>query len=221
MQSLGVLGEIGWLSEQPAPFRAEIAAVGAWRTYPAGAVLFQPGDPGDAFYGVADGAVELRMPLSETTLIPVHWTERGFWFGDSAALVEGEVVRACAVVTREATLFRAPAGPLRALLDRRPEYWRNFYRLRARNTGVALTLLAQALALSTAGRVARQLLALGGEGGDVRITHSELGALVGATRPSVNRALGDLESAGAIRCGYGRIEVLDPDILLRLSTPRE
>lgn len=51
------------------------------------------------------------------------------------------------------------------------------------------------------------------DGDVVRHTQSELAALVGTTREVVARCLGDLQAAGAIRLGRGRIIVLNRALL--------
>mgnify|MGYP006271902833 CR=1 FL=1 len=82
-----------------------------------------------------------------------------------------------------------------------------------------LALAAEALALSTSGRVARRVLALAGRAPALVIMQEQLGALVGATRNAVIRALRDLEEDGLLRRGYGRIEILDRAGLEAVGAP--
>ncbi len=75
------------------------------------------------------------------------------------------------------------------------------------------------------GRVASQLLALAREYGQetpegvrvpIRLTQSDLAALVGASRASVNQALGQFKKRGTVSVGKdGRFTVLDADALSR------
>ncbi|HWC32356.1 MAG TPA: Crp/Fnr family transcriptional regulator [Actinomycetota bacterium] len=56
------------------------------------------------------------------------------------------------------------------------------------------------------------------EGADlVRLPQATLAELLGARRPSVNRALKDLESRGVVRLGYRRIEIVDASALARVA----
>ncbi len=49
--------------------------------------------------------------------------------------------------------------------------------------------------------------------GEVRLSQATIAELLGASRQSVNEALGKLKDVGAIDTGYRRITVIDPDIL--------
>jgi CRP-like cAMP-binding protein len=205
---LRALSRTGWLAEQPEPFRLEIARIGRWQSWEAGRLVWQAGDPAEGLYGVGAGAVEQQFPLGDTLMPPTYWAEPGMWFGDSETLA-GVPRLGAMVVARDAELFMVPGHALSALLERHPVWWRCLYDLRVRNTARLLTLAAEALALSTSGRVARRLMALAGNAQAVSITQDELAALVGATRSSVSRALAELEQDGLVRRHYGRIDIAD------------
>jgi hypothetical protein len=81
----------------------------------------------------------------------------------------------------------------------------------------AVTLLAEALALSPRARVARILLRLAGSDGAVPGSQEDLGRLLGMTRSSVRRALTSLIDLGAVESGYGRLSVRDRAALERLT----
>jgi CRP/FNR family transcriptional regulator len=72
------------------------------------------------------------------------------------------------------------------------------------------------------GRVASLLLGCAGRLGHLvegaplacaRITHDEIAAMTGSVREVVQRALKELERAGAIRLERTRIHILDPEVL--------
>ena len=67
-------------------------------------------------------------------------------------------------------------------------------------------------------RLADLLRVFGGEttGTAIPVTQSDLAAMAGTTRPTVNRALKAAQSAGAILLGRGRIEVIEPSVLEQL-----
>jgi CRP/FNR family cyclic AMP-dependent transcriptional regulator len=67
-------------------------------------------------------------------------------------------------------------------------------------------------------RLADLLRVFGGEttGTAIPVTQSDLAAMAGTTRPTVNRALRAAQSAGAILLGRGRIEVIEPSVLEQL-----
>jgi CRP/FNR family cyclic AMP-dependent transcriptional regulator len=65
-------------------------------------------------------------------------------------------------------------------------------------------------------RLARLLLDLGA-GGEVGLSHQDLARMVGATRETVTKLLGEWALQGVVDLGYRRVEVRDPKALARLS----
>lgn len=102
-----------------------------------------------------------------------------------------------------------------ALLDRRPEFWRAFYDLSARNVQTAMSLLSEVLSLTVRARICRRLLALAEGDAEVQITQDDLGKLVGVTRATLRRALKDLADEGAIETGYRTLRVRNAAVLAR------
>ena len=49
-----------------------------------------------------------------------------------------------------------------------------------------------------------------GEGVTIRMNQADLAQLAGTSRESVSRFLADLERASVVKCGRGRVTVLDP-----------
>jgi CRP/FNR family transcriptional regulator/CRP/FNR family cyclic AMP-dependent transcriptional regulator len=82
--------------------------------------------------------------------------------------------------------------------------------------------LADIAFLDTPGRIARKLLELADRHGEavpggvriaIRVPQAELGAMVGASRENVNRALGQLVALRAVTMDGGHITVIDLDRL--------
>ena len=51
----------------------------------------------------------------------------------------------------------------------------------------------------------------------VRMTHDELAAAVGSVRETVTKVIGELVRAGALRAGYAKLVILDPDLLTEIA----
>lgn len=216
-EHLGVLAERGWLAAQPSAFRDRIAAAGQWRALTGGQPLYFADDAPDAMYGLAEGALTLSLPLVGDEPVTIYRAERGFWIGESALLADG--ARTVSVhAASEARVFRVPSDAIRALLAREPNWWPCFYALSHRNATLAMTVLAEALALTPRARLARVLLRLAGDGSEVGATQAELAELIGMTRSSLQRALANLISAGAIRQEFARLVLVDAAMLAALST---
>jgi CRP-like cAMP-binding protein len=213
---LAPLDRVGWLAEQPPDFRDFVAREGRWRRYPAGAFLYHAGDAADGLYGLGDGALDVTFPLVAEEPVTVHRAEIGFWIGDNAEFAEAPRM-VSVTAARDSRILHVPSRAVRRLLAERPEHWRAFYRLSARNTETAVRLLSEALSLTVRARVCRRLLRLAGEGRDAAITQADLAALVGVTRSTLKRALASLGEAGAIEQRYGGVRVLDAAVLARFA----
>jgi len=79
-------------------------------------------------------------------------------------------------------------------------------------------LVAQLSFKTVSERIADTLVHMTRADGDaVRLTQSELAALVGTTREVVARCVGELQAAGVIRVGRGRVIVLNRERLAALA----
>lgn len=213
---LGPLAETGWLAEQPADFRARIAALGRWTLFRRGAQLYAEGDGGAAVYGVGEGLLDLVLSLGFEDAVLIHRAGAGFWIGESAVLADatrGVTLRAAT----ECRLFVLPAAAVKRLLAERPAYWTYFYRLSHRNTALAIRVVAELLSLRPKSRFARLLLRLAGPDGKVRATQGELGRLAGMSRAGFRRALGDLIAGGRVVTRYGAVWIVDRAALEALA----
>jgi CRP-like cAMP-binding protein len=202
------LAERGWLAEQPADFRDWVARSGRWRRYDAGQVLYDAGEPPDGLYGLAEGALEITLPLVGDEPVTIHRAEPGFWIGDAALLANGARLVSVGAAA-PSRVFRIPAAAVREVVVRRPEYWHAFYTLSYINVATAITLLAEALSLSPRARLARTILRLSDADGAVQASQHDLARLIGMTRSTLQRSLAELAEAGAIATGYRSLTVRD------------
>ncbi len=70
-------------------------------------------------------------------------------------------------------------------------------------------------------RLARLLVEHADENGTLRTTHEELGALAGVSRVTVSRVLSSFADRGWLETGYGNLQLLDCEALLRFSQETE
>lgn len=213
---LGVLAKTGWLSWQSPELQALVARLGRWRSAEAGEVLYLAGDDANWVFGLAEGILEITFPLVSDEPVVIHRAEPGFWTGE-ASLVPGNTRIISITAATHARLFVLPAPAIRHMLEEHPRHWRAFFEMSLASSGIAVTLLAEALSLSPRARVARILLRLAGADGTVPGSQEDLGRLLGMTRSSVRRALASLIEVGAIKSGYGVLSILDRRMLERLT----
>jgi CRP-like cAMP-binding protein len=117
---------------------------------------------------------------------------------------------------------------LAALLDRRPWLWRHVVKLLHRRLTLAMTVVRDISVAPLEQRIARRLLGQAMSGGsdvsgdltiELRVTQSDLGRMLGASRSKVNGELKRLEQHGLLRIGYRTITLADCARLRRIAGP--
>jgi len=188
------------------------------RSFPAATRVFHEGDHSDACYIVRAGSFRVTREHSDGRAITLATLGPGDIFGE-LAMLDGEVRSASVESLVDGELLALPAGEVRALLARNPEITVKLIaalvrRLRAANERISRQSF-QTVPSRVAGVLA-QLVAeetpLAREGGEVtiRMNQADLAQLAGTSRESVSRFLADLERAGGVRPGRGRVTVLAP-----------
>lgn len=188
-------------------------------------VIFARGDAGREIYLVVSGRVRLSVLTAEGRELSFAHAEPGDIFGEIAMLDGGpRSADATAVSKVEALSLSKPA--FKRLMDNHPviaEAAIHFLCSRVREADQQL----EAIALyPIEGRLARFFLAAArqiqpdAEEGritiDLPMSQSELGLLIGASRPKVNTALSLLESSGALERSQGKV-VCDIEELLLIA----
>lgn len=175
----------------------------------AGQILFHRGDPCDQLYLLAKGRIKLTLLSAQGRELVLRHVEDGDFMGEMA-FFDGSQRSAMAVATSDCSgvvLTRAAYAGIAA-------------NLRVDLNGAALVFLCQRLRETTdrlegialfelPAQLARFLLSSLTQlhGADLppdpalrlAMTQGDLAAMLGASRPKVNRALQELEASGAIR----------------------
>ena len=196
------------------------------RRYRRNKTIFHQGDPGDSLYIIESGAVKIVLPSPEgedeaiiATLSP------GDFFGELALLDGAE--RSATAIAHEATT---------ALVLRRDAFGQLIDTVPALRHELLAGLVAELRRLThhveelhfldLPGRLARRIVRLAREvepdpDGSVTLnwsfSQSELAAMIGGTRQTVNRLLGDFTAEGLIRIDRDTLLVPDLDRLERAA----
>ena len=196
------------------------------RRYRRGETIFHQGDPGDSLYIIESGSVKIVLPSPEgedeaiiATLGP------GDFFGELALLDGAE--RSATAIAHEATT---------ALVLRRDAFGQLIDTVPALRHELLAGLVAELRRLThhveelhfldLPGRLARRIVRLAREAepdadGSVTLSwsfsQSELAAMIGGTRQTVNRLLGDFTAEGLIRIDRDTLLVPDLDRLERAA----
>ena len=186
-------------------------------------VIFHQGDPGDSLHIVAAGSVKILLPSTEGEEAIIATLRPGDFFGE-LALLDGAPRSATAAALDQSDTLVLPRDVFIGLLDTLPG-------LRdALLAGVAHELrrltghVEELHFLDLAGRLAMRLSRLALEAspdahGEIRLdwpyTQSDLAAMIGGTRQSVNRLLSELVEQGLIRIEPDTLVIADLDELAR------
>ena len=169
-------------------------------------VIFHQGDPGDSLHVVATGAVKIVLPSPEGEEAIIATLRPGDFFGE-LALLDGAPHSATATAVEPVDTFSLARAPFQKLLDAdrglRSALLSGLAAELRRLTGQVEELHF----LDLAGRLAMRLVRLSRDrdpnaSGEVRMdwpfTQSDLAAMIGGTRQSVNKLLSRLVDDGLV-----------------------
>ena len=188
------------------------------RSFPAGTRVFHEGDNSDACYIVREGSFRVTREHSDGRAITLATLGPGEIFGE-LAMLDGDKRSASAEALTDGELLALPAGDVRSLLARHPEIALKLVAgagpspARRQRADLPPVLPDGPQPRRRHPRPARRARAQnGGEQGAVtiRMNQADLAQLAGTSRESVSRFLAELERAGVVSSGRGRVTVLDP-----------
>jgi len=193
-----------------------IARVAVPRAYPDATRVFHEGDQSDACYIVRSGTFRVTREHPDGRAITLATLDRGDIVGE-LAMLDGEV-RSASVETQggDGELLALPAKDMLALLERNPDITVKIAAAltrRLRETNERISRQSFQTVPSRVAGVLSQLAAEEGRGASgevtIRMNQADLAQLAGTSRESVSRFLAELDRAGVVRSGRGRVTVLD------------
>jgi CRP/FNR family cyclic AMP-dependent transcriptional regulator len=196
------------------------------RRFRRGEVIFHVGDPGDALFVIVTGEVKISLP-SETGEEAILATLRpGDAFGE-VALLDGAPRSATATALGPAETVVLPRDRFHELIATEAGFRDALFASIAGELRRLTHHVEELHFLDITGRLAALLARLAQEGGTpttdgaVRLrgslTQGDLAAMVGCTRQSVNKLLGQFTDDGLVRVERDGILVTDVDRLIALS----
>jgi CRP/FNR family cyclic AMP-dependent transcriptional regulator len=188
------------------------------RRYTKGEVIFLQGDPGTSLYAIEGGRVKIAVASPEGKEFVLNLLGPGDFFGE-LALLDAEPRSADAVAQDPCLLLLLQREDFLRFLEAHPRASATLLAVLSRLLRRNAQIVQDAAFLDVPTRLARTILELGetkgqaAEGGLVvgsRLTQSDLAAMVGTTRESVNKWLRSYQRQGLIRYDRGIITVLRP-----------
>jgi CRP-like cAMP-binding protein len=189
------------------------------RRFRRGEVIFHQGDAGDSLHVVTQGAVKIALPSSEGDEAIIATLRPGDFFGE-LSLLDGAPRSATAAALEPAETLSLPRADFLEVVGRDPRLRDALLRSLAVELRRLTAHVEELHFLDLAGRLATRLARLARETQpspgtseialDWPYTQSDLAAMIGATRQSVNRLLSDLVRDGLVSIDRDRL--LIPDV---------
>jgi CRP/FNR family cyclic AMP-dependent transcriptional regulator len=207
------------LADLPDDQKVAFLDVCALRRYTEPTEILSQGEPCSGFYIVADGLVEVTYCDSQGNLSVVRVAAPGDVLGDVEAISGNACAASCLTLPYSVLLF-CPTPVIYTHLQS-PIFIRNqarlFYdRLQRDNSARSISQFC-----SADQRLYIYLCQLTDEKRpEIRVNQSNLAGIVGCSRQTVNRKLGELHDEGVVRLGKGKIRVLDRASLQRRAVLR-
>ena len=188
------------------------------RTFTRGDIIFQKDDPGQSLFIIEQGSVRIYVPGAQGVDLTLAVMGEGDFFGDISPSTDGLARPAPRRSARphssasSAPTYEPPPRPPRGLAPDPRQIAK-----RIRDTDQMATDLAF---LDVSGRLARKLSELAGSHGaprdggiliDIPLTQEELANMIGVTRESVNRNLGEFRRLGFVTREGRRLLIRNPD----------
>ncbi|VXC47952.1 Crp/Fnr family transcriptional regulator [Pseudomonas sp. 8Z] len=203
-----------WFAALPPILRDALLEMAQVQRLDAGQRLFRRGDKPSGLYAVVDGAMRVGAVSESGKEALLTLIEPPYWFGE-ISLFDGLPRTHDAFAESPSTLLLLPQAELLALLERQPQYWRDFALLMSHKLRLAFHALEDMSLLPAAPRLARRLLLIAenyGEGEPRRVLHlaqEQLALMLSLSRQTTNQILKELAAQGIVRLTYGEIEILD------------
>jgi len=201
----------------PAASRIALASVGYPIQLEKGKQLFARGDPSDCVFVVMTGELEVTRASPDGQEILLARLTQGALIGEMGIL-DGCSRSADAVARRRTNVWRIGRQAILQALKDEPDAALALLKLLAQRLRNTNAVLHRTAALDLGGRLARLLLDESGTG-NITLSQSEMGRLIGASRERVNRKLVEWRHKRWIASGPAGIVVQRPQALMALCEP--
>lgn len=174
--------------------------------------LFTEYDDGDTIYFLVKGRVELSIVADGGRKLGLDIISSGAIFGEIALLDPGPRT-ATASALEDSQLLMLTRTDLHSVLERNPHLMDDILRFFGKRMRYINDQLNEQILLPLPKRLARKLLRLATLEEDtprcLRLSHSEVADLVGASREAVSKTLSAWKKQGLVQTGRGSIELQD------------
>ena len=194
-----------------------VIALTVSRAVQAGETVFLKGDPGDALYAIAEGAVRIGVTHEGGREIILNVLEPGDVFGE-IALIDGLSRSADAVALTPTRLIVLRRRDFMPLMEREPKVAIHLLELLCERVRWVSELVEDNAFLDVPARLAKRLVGLATAYGrqtpegiviDLKVSQQTLGQLLGTSRETVNKILQGWSKQGWLDVQRQRVTVRD------------
>ena len=205
-----MLENVPLFSGLPKEALTEIEQHGTVKSYKKNVIVINQDDETYSLYVILSGSVKVFVSGEDGREAVLNHQETGDYFGD-LALIDKQP-RVASVMTMEPSKFMIISREsFLTCLSKNPEIAINLIKPMTRRMRMLAKNVSSLALLDVYGRVARTLLDLSEEQGDVlvteKLTQQEIADMVGASRAMVSRILKDLKEGGYISIEKKRITI--------------
>ncbi len=217
MLDLWHLTNIDWLKELPNSEAETLRRSAKLRRYKVGDVIFEPRPRPEFVFLLESGLVRMYRSSPQGEEVTFGYVQPGEVFGELAAFIDrpresyAVAVEPSSVLILEREAFAAAIKTVPAIMfSVATQIEGRFHNIESRVEDLVFR--------DARSRVASAVVKLGEDFGQpeedrlvirLRLTHAELATLVGASRPTVSIALGELEDENILDRSKGRIVIVD------------
>jgi CRP-like cAMP-binding protein len=201
-----IVSATGWLSLQPASFRAAVLSRAEVLHFVAGETIYRSGDPLGGIFGVVDGTMSVTSSPRDAAPILMHLGIPGMWTGEGCFFTrQPRRIGLRALV--DTCMMHLPLEAMDQMAARDPNTVRNFAQILMTNVDTLLRIVHDLQQRDADRRIAAVLWRISAGGGPIPLSQTELGIIANASRKQVNAALKAFEASGWVANGYRSIAI--------------
>ena len=207
-----------WFGELPEDLQSLILDNSMLRLVEKNQVLVVEDSPPTGMFVVLEGQVAITRQVGNQADFFFHLGGPGFWFGENGLLGDDNAVITATARTKIRALF-LPASSFKQIIETDPCYYKLFTKLLLARYAVVIRTLGQSNTLSPEDVLRIRLADLSDmtlsdqmsdEVVELALTQTDLAAMIGCSRQTINMLLKKLESQDLIKVKFRKIKILDP-----------
>ena len=187
------------------------------RTYQKGRIIFVEGEPGEAVFFLKSGRVKISKQSEDGREQILHFIHPGEVFAE-VVLFDGGPYPATAEATEDSKIGLIRNSDMERITLENTGIALGMLKIMARRLRMAQKQINELALMDTSRRMASTLLFLAAEQGiacpggtaiDMSLTNQDLANLIGTSRETANRILGDMRRQKAIQVDKKQIVIID------------